>query len=547
MDHTVTNDLLDRLVADYSDRLAAGEAPQLEPILAQVDPAHRAALERSLRMIDAGLARGPEASLAIGPGTVLDGYRLVREIGRGGMALVFLAVHEDLQREVALKILRPALALDSVHVDRFQREARSIARIAHPNILTVHDVGEARGLHYIVMEYIEGQTLADVLGDLPQDGAWTAEQLAKASGIALDARHMSREAALASILAPVAEALAAAHELGVVHRDVKPSNILIRTDGTPVVADFGLAKGAGDPGLSMTGDTLGTPYYMSPEQAGAVVQAVDHRTDVYSLGVTLYEALTGRRPFTGATALDVLEAIRHKAPPSLRSLSPRITRDTEALIRRAMARQPEHRYESARDLAEDLRHLAEGSPTRARLEEGGMLGRWRARRRMGVPTGSYERKSSKVFLGLPLYHVYLGRRQPGHRMRIAKAWFAVGDVAIGGLTLAPLSIGIVAVGGFSLGLLSLGGLASGLFAFGGMSVGIFACGGMAAGFLALGGMAVGYGAIGGMARGVHVMGGDAQGQHVITDRVSDPEAVEFFNTWVPWLMQWFQDTYGVGL
>jgi len=217
------------------------------------------------------------------------------------------------------------------------------------------------------------------------------------------------------------------------------------------------------------------------------------------------------------------------------------------MIRKAMARQPEHRYGDARDLAEDLRHLEQGAPTRARLEEGGILGRWVAGRRMGVGTGSYERKSSREFLGLPLYHVYLGRRLPGHRMRIAKGWFAVGDVAIGGLTLAPFSIGIVALGGFSLGLLALGGLASGLFALGGMSVGVFALGGMAAGFLAFGGMALGYGAIGGMARGVYALGGDAQGRHIVTETVSDPEAVEFFNTWVPWLMRWFQDAYGAGL
>jgi tRNA A-37 threonylcarbamoyl transferase component Bud32 len=230
----------------------------------------------------------------------IAGYQLVREIGRGGMSIVFLAQQLDLKRPVALKVLRPGLAVEAQHVERFQREAMSIARLQHPHIVQVYAVGETDGWHWLAMEYVEGKNLAQIYAELAgrerDPRSWTGKSLAAALGArTLEWQSKSLAAALCELLAPVARAIGVAHEIGLVHRDVKPSNILIHKDGRALIADFGLAKGDGDPGLSMTGEPIGTPYYMSPEQALMASARVDARTDVYSLGVTLYEG-TERPP-----------------------------------------------------------------------------------------------------------------------------------------------------------------------------------------------------------------------------------------------------------
>jgi hypothetical protein len=509
------DDRLDALVADYSDRLARGAAPDRDAVLAEVPPAARPGLERCLKMIEAGLATAPSPATVLVPGLELDQYRLVREIGRGGMALVWLAQDTRLSRPVALKVLRPGLL--------------AIARLRHAHVVQIHGVGHAHGFHYLAMEYVEGPSLSTVLGALPA-GHRTAEDLARATGIpSLAGTGVSFEVALARLLAPVADALGAAHDAGLVHRDVKPSNILIHRDGRAVVADFGLAKGAGDPALSLTGDALGTPYYMSPEQAYVTGHEVDHRTDVYSLGVTLFEALSGRRPFGGESVLEVIEAIRTQLPRSLRTAAYKPSRDLAAVVRRAMAREPRDRYGSAQDLAADLVAFAEGRPTLALRAAGGPLRRGLAQLRFFYSGVNYEYRSERTFLGLPLVHICGGRRNPGQGRRVAKGWFAVGDTAIGGIACGQLSFGGVACGGLGMGLLfGWGGIASGLLAFGGIALGGMIAGGIAVGWLAFGGIAVGYAAVGGFARGVYAAGGDAKGSHVIDQSGSDPAAEEWF-------------------
>ncbi|MHC5011907.1 MAG: serine/threonine-protein kinase [Planctomycetota bacterium] len=517
------DELLDRLVGEYSDRLAQGRGPDREAFLRRVGPEHRKALERSLRMLEMGMARAPQASRPLAPGDVLDGYRLVRELGRGGMATVWLAQQEDLSRPVALKLLRPALAIEQRHIDRFRREALAVARLDHPHIVRIHAVGEARGYHWLAMEYVEGKTLAQVLRDLPGDASerpWTPRTLAHASGIdALATRGETYEQVIGALLSEVADALDATHAIGIVHRDVKPPNSLIRKDGSAVVADFGLAKGETDPGLSLTGDQIGTPWYMSPEQALTIEAKVDHRTDVYSLGVTLYESLSGRRPFDGKTALAVLEAIKNAVPEALRTISPECTPQSEAVCRRAMARLPEERYGSMEELGDDLARLARGEPTQARLDEGGPLRRaLGAVRSSGVHYGiahPAEYRSRGTFLGLPLYHVFVGQRRLGQGVRVAKGWLAVGDVALGGVCLGGLALGLLSWGGISVGLLlAFGGMAAGGFAFGGMAVGGWSIGGMALAYAAFGGLARGYYAVGGSAKGVYAAGGDAEGRPI---------------------------------
>ncbi len=537
------DDLLDRIVAEYSDQVQAGKTPRHGAVLERVPREARPGLERCLKMIDAGLVQGPSPTRKLAPGVEFGRYRLLREIGRGGMALVWLARDTELERPVALKILRPGLAFEARHVDRFRREALAVAKLSHPNIVTIHDVGSADGYHYLAMEYVEGPSLATVLEALPDKRSTKADALIRASGIpALVQRDETFEQVLARLFASVAHALQTAHELGLVHRDVKPSNILLKKDGTPVVADFGLAKGEEDPALSLTGDTLGTPYYMSPEQAWLSDARIDHRTDVYSLGVSFYEALSGRRPFEGKTALEVFEAIKTSVPPSVRSVAPTTSKDADALIRRAMAHRPEDRYETARALAEDFEQVAQGAPTQARANQGSWLRRVRTELsflRSGRPL---EYKSARTFLGLPLVHI-VRRRRPGEPLRIAKGWYASGEIAIGGIATGGIALGGIALGGLAAGLLfSWGGLALALgVAFGGMALGVVGIGGIAGGALAFGGMAFGYAAIGGLARGVYAIGGDASGRYVVTEGREDPEAVAFFEQdWLgmfDWLLQ----------
>ena len=518
------DDRLDALVAQYAERLSQGLSPDPEALLSQVPEGARGELARCLRLIEVGRGRGALAPVPIGPGTVFDGLRLERELGRGGMAVVYLATQLDLARPVAVKVLRPGLALDERHVERFRREALAIARLSHPHIVQIHGVGTGLGHPYLAMEYVEGPTLAEVYAKLPPAGERTALDLARLVGWPAE-RVLGRsfEAALAELLAPAARALATAHEVGLVHRDVKPSNILIRKNGGAVVADFGLAKGDGDLGLSLSGEPLGTPFYMSPEQATMVEARVDRRTDVYSFGVVLYEGIAGVRPFTGQTFVEVLDAVRHRETEPLRARDKRASANAQALVRRAMAREREGRYPSALELAVDLGALAEGRATQAHAQSGTGLRRMLA----GVAAVNRgdvaEYKSDLVLLGLPLLCVRSSQRVPGKGLT-ARGWIAIGPRAVGGLAFGGMAAGGVAFGGLSFGLFSIGGLCAGLLAWGGIAVG----------GLAVGGGAAGYVAIGGFAMGQHAFGGETFGAHAVGPERRDPEALAFFraNRWI---------------
>ncbi len=526
------DDQLDALVEQYGQRLARDPDDSGADLLQRLPEEHRDALARCLRMMRAGRAVAPRGMAPLGPGVVLAGYRIEREVGRGGMAQVFLATQLDLARPVALKVLRSGLALEPRHVERFHREALAAARLKHPHIVQVHAVGETDGHHWLAMEFVERGTLADAYAMLPSPERRTAQDLARALGQAPEFfGAQSFEQALAQLLTPIARALAVTHDLGIVHRDIKPSNILIATDGRALLSDFGLAKGDGEPGLSLTGEPLGTPYYMSPEQAAITEHRVDARSDVYSFGVTLYEGLAGRCPFTGANLMAVLEALRHDAPPSLRSLNRRVSADAEALVRRAMQREPARRYFSAIELAADCHALASGEPTAARAVHGGVLRDMLA----GFRSQSGGYRSNAQFLGWPLVHIN-GGLGAARKRRVAKGWIAIGDLAIGG----------IAVGGLSCGGIALGGLSAGLVSFAGLSLGVLlALGGWAIGGFAFGGLAVGYAAIGGGAIGWYVLAGEAYwSMHAITGRSSDPAAVEFFRSLAP-LIEWlpYSDTF----
>ncbi len=263
-------------------------------------------------------------------------YEIQREIAQGGMAEVYLARDLLLERPVALKALFPEFARDPSFVERFRREAQSAAGLNHPNIVGIYDWGQEGGTYFIVMEYVEGRTLRDIL---------------RSEG-PIESRQASE------IAAEIASALSFAHRAGVVHRDVKPGNALITTSGNVKVTDFGIARQGTSEGLTQTGSVMGTATYFSPEQAQGL--PVDGRSDVYSLGVVLYEMVTGVAPFTGDSPVAV--AYKHvretPVPPSRRN--PDLPSDMERIILTAMAKDPDHRYQSADDMRADLLRFRRG-------------------------------------------------------------------------------------------------------------------------------------------------------------------------------------------
>jgi eukaryotic-like serine/threonine-protein kinase len=313
------------------------------------------------------------------PPTRLGDYRLIREIGRGGMGIVYEAEQVSLGRLVALKLLPYTASLDPRSVQRFQVEVQAAAHLHHPHIVPVHAVGCESGIHYYAMQLISGHSLAAIIGQFRESEQVHGQTLGKRgrTEVITDAdtrrgpligqpgyESFYREVARLGVQA--AEALEHAHRLGVVHRDIKPANLLVDQHNHPWVTDFGLARLQGDSGITITGDLLGTLRYMSPEQARAPRGVIDHRTDLYSLGVTLYEVLVLRPAF----ALNDLPALFHQVaneePVAPRRLDPRIPRDLETIVLKAMAREPAERYNSAQELADDLKRFVDNQPILAR-------------------------------------------------------------------------------------------------------------------------------------------------------------------------------------
>jgi serine/threonine protein kinase len=279
---------------------------------------------------------------------VNDRYEIGKRIGRGGMAEIFQARDILLDRPVALKVLFPEFATDPAFVERFRREAQAAANLNHPNIVGVYDWGKVNNTYYIAMEYVNGRTLADIL---KQSGTLTPMQVC-------------------DLISEVASALISAHHNGVIHRDIKPGNILVSTTGQVKVADFGIARalGAGvEQGLTQTGAVMGTATYFSPEQAQGV--STDQRSDIYSLGIVMYEMLCGVAPFTGenAVAIAYKQVHEHAMPLTQRLAS--IPTEVAAIVAKCMEKSPDDRYSSAEQVRDELRRFVEGMPVLAATDK----------------------------------------------------------------------------------------------------------------------------------------------------------------------------------
>jgi len=321
-------------------------------------------------------------------------YELVEEIARGGMGVVYKARQVSLNRIVAVKMILAGQLAGGEDVRRFRTEAEAAANLQHPNIVAIHEVGEHEGQHYFSMDYVEGTSLAELVGDGP-----------------LPAK---RAAALVKV---IAKAIQYAHEQGTLHRDLKPSNVLMDASGQPRVTDFGLAKRIkGASNLTASGAVLGTPSYMSPEQASGKTQAIGPAADVYSLGATLYQLVTGRPPFQAETPFDTMTQAVNDEPVSPRLLNPKISVDLETICMKCLEKDPQRRYPRAASLAEELGSYIRDEPIRARpIGLPGRTLRWCRRNRMLAAVIVF---AAAIILGLSLFY-YRGLLREYTRAQVA--------------------------------------------------------------------------------------------------------------------------------
>ena len=381
---------LAQIMDEYMVSLEQGTPLDLEKLAAQHPD-----LAEEIRSITASLELLHQATAQMRPAAERTGqqpmerakrlgdFEIGRELGRGGMGVVYEAHQLSLQRQVALKVLPFAAMWDQKQIARFRNEALAAAQLHHPNIVPVFAVGQERGVHFYAMQYIEGRSLDLVVHELRQitpsreKPEWNATtqvgqttQLGQEASNDFSSLHSGNRSgycrAVAQLGQQAAEALHHAHEYGVVHRDIKPSNLMVDQRSKLWIADFGLARIQNGPGVTMTGDVVGTLRYMSPEQAAGQHALVDTRTDIYGLGATLYELLTLQPAFPGEDRHAVLRDIEAKEPLPPRSLNPAIPVDLETIVLQAMSKSRDSRYLTAQAFADDLKRFLDGKPTLAR-------------------------------------------------------------------------------------------------------------------------------------------------------------------------------------
>lgn len=424
-------------------------------------------------------------------GTKFPSLEILEFIGQGGMGAVYKVRQRELDRVVALKILPPDIGQDAAFAERFTREARALAKLNHPNIVTLYEFGRADGLYYFLMEFVDGVNLRQL----------TAKS-----------RVSTREAL--AVVPQICDALQYAHDHGIVHRDIKPENILIDRRGQVKVADFGLARIIGSAtdtadllNLSTDAKVMGTPSYMPPEQIETPGE-VDHRADIYALGVVFYQMLTGELP--GKT----IEPPSRKVQVDVR---------LDEIVLRALEHSPDLRYEQASQIKTQLESLerdqAMPTPTPPAAQQG------------------WEYKSRRTLFGWPLLHVVFGTHPQTGKPIPARGVIAVGGVATGFLAIGGQCYGAIAIGGIAFGVFSFGGVSFGMLAFGGLALGAFAIGGLTIALIfAAGGLAMAPIAIGGLSFGYLAMGGLAKGFHIFDSTHRDSVALkQLFEQTLPWV------------
>ena len=383
------------VVKRYMAMIESGNAPPPEQFcLDYPDFAHELLpCLAGLVLIEQGFGKGrPSDPVSIPSGSAIDSdmpaalgdFRIVREIGRGGMGIVYEAQQLSLGRRVALKVLSFASGLDPVRLQRFRNEAQAAAQLHHTHIVPVYAVGSDRGVHYFAMQLIDGRSLAQVFESLrliknsdAMKERGTLEDGSNAStrdSFGLDATQSMNSRSgrdrhyrnVANMMIQAASGLAHAHLYGVVHRDIKPANLMLDPVGNIWITDFGLAQIQTDANLTRSGDMLGTLRYMSPEQSSGGKTPIDHRTDIYSLGITLYEMLTLQPAISGTGYQEIVNQIVEEDPPSPRHIDPNIPLELEIITRKAISKNPVDRYETATLMADDLQRWLEDKPILAK-------------------------------------------------------------------------------------------------------------------------------------------------------------------------------------
>ncbi|HET6266768.1 MAG TPA: serine/threonine-protein kinase [Acidobacteriota bacterium] len=308
----------------------------LEALMCRMDTEMNSQLERSFSMLRQATGANPAAvsqmpTTFMNVATVLEGrYQVLKELGRGGMGIVFQAYDKELKETVAIKILSPLLSNDPEALERLKREVSAARRVTHPNVIRIHDISEIGGLHFVSMEYFEGVSLKDYLR--------------KSGPLSMMQGY--------NIASQICDGLEAAHRQGVIHRDLKSQNIIVGPANLAKIIDFGLARSGQMEGLTATGLIMGTPEYMAPEQVAG--KHVDERADIYSLGIILYEIFTGRVPFSGNSAIAVGFMQIKETPPTPRSINPQLQPEVERVILKALEKDPAFRFRSVSELKSEL-------------------------------------------------------------------------------------------------------------------------------------------------------------------------------------------------
>lgn len=349
MSTTVAPETILELLVQWDEQRRQGRAPSAEELcpndlelqkLLRERIAQRQRMQAILDLPDTQL----DTTVTSAAPPTIAGYSIAEPLGRGGMGVVYKATQDTLHRPVALKVILSGANASADERARFRTEAEAVARLQHPNIMQIYDVGEQAGCPYVALEYVSGGTLAQHVAGKP-----------------LPPRRA------AQLVLELTRAVHYAHTQGIVHRDLKPANVLLTLAGTPKIADFGLAKRLdADISHTQTGAVLGSPSYMAPEQAEGRVRAIGPATDVYALGAILYELLTGRPPFVGASLLETLDQVRSHEPAPPQTLQPTVPQDLATICLKCLMKKPAERYESADALAQDLQCFLNGEPISAR-------------------------------------------------------------------------------------------------------------------------------------------------------------------------------------